>query len=88
MIQMRMDNTEKQLNSKMNGLYGSLEEILKGELKKCMKETQENIDLEIAALKAPLEQLEVKLRSSSSSPNKFNPDVSSLLVYRMTKMKI
>lgn len=78
---MKMDNIEKQLNSKVDGLYGSLEKILKGELKKCVKEIQENIDLEIGALKSRLDQLEDKLQSSNSSASrKFDPDVSIVIM--------
>ncbi len=81
MIQMKIDNIEKQLNSKVDGLYGSPEKILKGELKKCVKEIQENIDLEIGAMKAHTDQLEEKLKSSNSSTsNKFDPDVSIVIM--------
>ena len=80
-IQSKVDNIEKQLNSKVDGLYGSLEKILKSELKKCVKEIQDNIDLEIGALKSRLDLLEQKLLSSNSSPsNKFDPDVSIIIM--------
>lgn len=64
----------------MDGLYRSLEKLLTGELKKCVKEIQERIDLEISVLKARLEQLEVKLQSSASPPNNFDPDVSIVIM--------
>lgn len=60
-IQSKMDNIEKQLNSEVDGLYGSMEKILKSELKKCVKEIHNNIDLEIGALKSHLDLLEQNL---------------------------
>ena len=76
-----MDNIEKQLNSKVDGLYVSLEKILKVELQKCVKEIQDNIDLEIGALKLRLDQLKEKINSNnSSSPNKYDPDVTIVIM--------
>lgn len=60
-IQMKMDNIQRRLGSVEDGLHGPLEAALKGGLKKCMKEIQENIDFIIGALKALPEWLEVKL---------------------------
>ena len=49
-IQVKVGNIEKQLNSKVDGLYVSPEKILKVELKKCVKDIQENIDWKSAHL--------------------------------------
>lgn len=73
-IQMKMDHIEKQLNSKVDGLYSSLEKILKGELKKCVKEIQENIDLEISALKSHPE----RLQSRGSGPGVVRAEFASV----------
>lgn len=50
-IQIGMDNSEKQLNSEVNRLYGSLQGILKGEPNRCMKEIQETIDLDTETIR-------------------------------------
>ena len=49
-IPVKVDNIEKQLNSKVDGLYVSPEKILKVELKKCVKDIQDNIDWKSAHL--------------------------------------
>ena len=79
-ILVTVDNIEKQLYSKVDRLYMSLEKILKGELKKCVKEIQDNIDLEIGALKSCLDQLEKINSNNWSAPNKYDPDVAIIIM--------
>lgn len=58
-----------------------LEKIMKAELKKSVKEIQENIDLEIGILKSRLDSLEEKIQTTCSKPSdKFDPDVSIVIL--------
>lgn len=81
LLSTKMDNIEKQFSSKVDSVYGSLEKMMKAELKKSVKEIRENIDLEIGILKSRLDSLEEKIQTTSSKPSdKFDPDVSIVIL--------
>ena len=81
LLSTKMDNIEKQFSSKVDSVDGSLEKIMKAELKKSVKEIRQNIDLEIGILKSPLDSFEGKIQTTRSKPSdKFDADVSIVIL--------